>query len=131
MVLMIDDDDDALEIYAMLVDKTAQANHFITKNTGRAGLAFLQACNTKEAAGPFPRYILVDLNMPGIDGLEFIEKYEEAFYPQYPETEIFILTSSVRMKDNEEALSYASAKQFITKPLSKEKLLSLIADSVS
>ena len=130
MVLMIDDDDDALEIYGMLVGKTAQANHFVTKNTGRAGLAFLQACNTKEA-GPFPRYILVDLNMPGIDGLEFIEKYEEAFYPQHPETEIFILTSSVRRKDNEEALSYASAKKFITKPLSKEKLLSLIADSAS
>jgi len=126
---MIDDDDDALEIYGMLVSKTAQADQFITKNTSKEGLAFLQACDTQEA-GSFPRYILVDLNMPGIGGLEFIEKYEETYYRQYPETEIFILTSSMRQKDNEEALSYASAKQFISKPLSKEELLSLISDSI-
>jgi CheY-like chemotaxis protein len=127
---MIDDDDDALEIYSMLVDKTAQADHFVTRNNGMDALEFLQECHTNEEQG-FPLYILLDLNMPGFGGREFIEKYEADYYHEYPDTEIFILTSSVREKDNEEALSYASVSHFISKPLSKEKLLRLIAESTS
>lgn len=127
---MIDDDDDALEIYSMLVDKTAQADHFVTCNNGMDALELLREChiNSKQ---DFPLYILLDLNMPGFGGLEFIEKYEAEFYWDYPDTEIFILTSSVREKDNEDALSYASVSHFISKPLSKEKLIQLISDSAS
>lgn len=127
---MIDDDDDALEIYSMLVDKTAHADHFVTRNDGMDALEFLQECHHNKALG-FPLYILLDLNMPGFGGIDFIEKYEAEFHQAYPDTEIFILTSSVREKDNEEALSYTSVSHFISKPLSKDKLLSLIADSAS
>jgi len=127
---MIDDDDDALEIYSMLVDKTAHSDHFVTRNDGLDALEFLQECHHSKKLG-FPLYILLDLNMPGFGGIDFIEKYEAEFQQAYPDTEIFILTSSVREKDNEEALSYTSVSHFISKPLSKDKLLSLIADSAS
>jgi len=127
MVLMIDDDDDALEIYRMLIEKTAYAEHFVTQNNGTDALNFL-----KERAAQnqqFPRYILLDLNMPGLGGIEFIEAYEQHYFQKYPDSEIIILTSSVREKDNEEAISYPSVSHFVSKPLSKDKLISLIEDS--
>ena len=129
MVLMVDDDDDALEIYGMLVDQTDFAKHFITRNDGLKALDFLEACHQSEEEN-FPEYILLDLNMPGFGGIEFIEKFEESYYSDYPDTEILILTSSVREKDNEKVLSYDSVSHFISKPLSKEKLIKLISESV-
>ncbi|MFP4095135.1 MAG: response regulator [Cyclobacteriaceae bacterium] len=127
MVLMVDDDDDALEIYTMLVQKTEHARHFITYNNGLDALDYLK--NTREDGHSFPSYILLDLNMPGLGGVDFIEEYEKLFLEDHPETEIFILTSSVREKDNEEALSYTSVSRFINKPLSRENLIKLIAKS--
>lgn len=128
MVLMVDDDKDALEIYRMLIGQTAFSDHFITKNSGIEALNFLQDCHAGEE-DRFPGYILLDLNMPGFGGVEFIEEYEATYYSMYPGTKIFILTSSVREKDNETVLSYDSVSYIITKPLSKQQLISLISES--
>lgn len=127
MVIMIDDDSDALEIYQMLIEKTGCADHFRTFNSGLNAFKFLDACIEQKVS--FPKYILLDLNMPDMDGIDFIEKYEAQYASQHKDTEVIVLTSSVREKDNETALSYASVTHFISKPLSKDDLTSLIQRS--
>jgi CheY-like chemotaxis protein len=129
MIFMIDDDDDALEIYAMLIEKSGYADYFITHNSGMDALDALAKIHASDQK--FPRYILLDLNMPGLGGVDFVEKYEELYYQHYPQTEIIILTSSVREKDNEKALSYSSVSHFISKPLPKEKLVEMLSESAS
>jgi len=130
MVLMVDDDDDALEIYSMLVKQTKFADYFTTINDPLKALGFLEKCH-QTITERFPRYILLDLNMPGFSGVEFVEKYEESYLSDHQQTEIIILTSSVREKDNEKVLSFDSVAHFISKPLSKDKLISLIAESAA
>lgn len=124
---MIDDDDDTLEIYQLLIEKTSSNNQFITKNNPYEALQWLK----ERASGPlsFPRYILLDLNMPELNGIEFIEKFEEEIDYQNLDTEIIVLTSSVRERDQREALSYDSVSQFVSKPLTKEKLIEFLASS--
>lgn len=129
MIFMIDDDDDALEIYAMLIEKSGYSDLFVTYNSGLEALNTLQELHAN--GQKFPRYILLDLNMPELGGVDFVEKYEELYYPKYKQTEIVILTSSVREKDNEEALQYDSVSRFISKPLSKEKLIEMLSESAS
>ncbi|MEK6480731.1 response regulator [Catalinimonas sp. 4WD22] len=129
MIFMIDDDDDALEIYAMLIEKSGYSDLFVTYNSGIEALKTLQELHAN--GQKFPRYILLDLNMPEMGGVDFVEKYEELYYPKYKQTEIIILTSSVREKDNEEALQYDSVSRFISKPLSKEKLIGMLSESAS
>lgn len=129
MIFMIDDDDDALEIYSMLIEKSGYADYFITHNNGMDALDALQKIHASTQA--FPSYILLDLNMPGLGGVDFVEKYEELYHQHYPRTEIIILTSSVREKDNEKALSYSSVSHFISKPLSKDKLIEMLSESAS
>lgn len=129
MVFMIDDDDDALEIYSMLIEKSGYADYFVTHNNGIDALDALQEIHAGKQS--FPSYILLDLNMPGLGGVDFVEKYEELYHQYYPQTEIIILTSSVREKDNEKALSYSSVSHFISKPLSKDKLIKMLSESAS
>lgn len=128
MVIMIDDDDDALEIYQLLIEKTECADHFRTFNSCRNAFQFLDTCINDQVT--FPKYILLDLNMPDLGGIDFIKKYEAQYADQYKDTKIMIVTSSVREKDNETALSYESVTHFISKPLSKNDLISLIQKSM-
>jgi len=129
MIFMIDDDEDALEIYSMLIEKSGYSDFFITYSSGVDALQALQEIHS--ANKKFPSYILLDLNMPELGGVDFVKEYEQKFYANYPSTEIMILTSSVREKDNEEALQYESVSKFISKPLSKEKLIQLLTESAS
>lgn len=126
--MMIDDDGDALEIYRMLVEKTDYAPFFITFASVASALAHLQE-NVAQRQ-PFPKYILLDLNMPGQGGMDFIRSYEEQYGDDGHDTTIMILTSSVRDRDHQEALKYETVTKVISKPLSRQLLIDLLAASV-
>ncbi|MEM8965645.1 MAG: response regulator [Bacteroidota bacterium] len=125
IVLMIDDDNDTLEIYRLLIEKTPHIHQFITKSNPYQALNWLR--EQANSPGTFPRYILLDLNMPELDGMEFLQRFEQQIDYQKLNTEVIVLTSSVRERDQREALQYASVSQFISKPLSKKKLVELLA----
>ena len=126
MVMMIDDDDDALEIYQMLIEHTPWADCFVTHNKA---VVALKALETMDEQVRFPRYILLDLNMPGVGGMEFIRRFEEKFGKAYPHTTIIILTSSVREEDHEKALAHPLVTKIMSKPLSKQLLTDIITAS--
>ncbi|MDX1904325.1 MAG: response regulator [Thermonemataceae bacterium] len=74
-----------------------------------------------------PDVIFLDINMPGMDGWEFLEKYLQM--PQ-GKAHIFMLSSSINQGDFEKAKRYPRVLDYIVKPFSKEKLqqsLELIA----
>ena len=129
MILMIDDDEDTLEIYQLLIEKTPYSDQFVTYNNAVEALNWLK----QQASGQqvFPKYILLDLNMPELNGIEFVRQFEQEVNYKELDTEIFILTSSVREKDQQEALSYSSVSKFVSKPLSKDQLVGFLASSVS
>ena len=126
--MMIDDDGDALEIYRLLVEKTDYAPSFMTFSSAATALSYLN--ERAEQQQSFPKYILLDLNMPGQGGLDFIRSYEEEHGDDTMDTTIMILTSSVRDSDHQEALKYQSVTKVISKPLSRQLLIDLLAASV-
>lgn len=126
MVMMIDDDDDALEIYKMLIEHTPWASCFVTYNS--AALA-LETLTRMDQQTRFPQYILLDLNMPGVGGIEFIQRFKEKFSEAYPNTTIIILTSSVKEEDHEKALAHPLVAKIMSKPLSKQLLIDIITAS--
>lgn len=59
--------------------------------------------------------ILLDINMPAMNGWEFLRKMEDL-----PEKEIFhviLITSSVEQKDKEKARRYSTVRDFLEKPI--------------
>lgn len=67
-----------------------------------------------------PDLILLDLNMPIMDGFEFLE--EKSRQKICPEAKIIILTSSTLMADRKKAEKFPSVKAFMEKPLDNEKI---------
>lgn len=80
------------------------------------GLVFLSAVlNDPEK---HPDVILLDLNMPVMDGWDFLEEYEaKGFVESFPKTQIFILTSSNNPGDLARAMAIPFLSDIFLKPM--------------
>src|SRR3954463_9526817 len=104
-VMLIDDSD----LDNFINEKTLEANHFAKKifvhTSGKSALEFL--ANMRRLAtdmpGVFPSVIFIDLNMPLMDGFQFIEQFNKTILPEQPGVRLAVLTSSVYKEDREKA----------------------------
>lgn len=126
--LMVIDDD---EIIWVLIKDMLQDLDLVGKlstfSDGDAALAYLQ--NLSDTPPPL---IVLDLNLPFMNGFEFLAAYADTLYPRFPDTKIYILTTSVRENDRQQTLKYPFVRNFLTKPLKIEQLKAILnPDSAS
>jgi len=67
-----------------------------------------------------PDLILLDLNMPLMDGWEFLDAFSTLALAQ--RIRVFILTSSIQPEDAEKATHYKEVKGYFSKPLGKDNV---------
>lgn len=72
-----------------------------------------------------PNVILLDINMPMMDGWEFLEALER-LNPNFAKMNIHVVSSSIAVQDMEKARSNTHIIDYITKPIQSEILKSLI-----
>ena len=121
-LLVIDDDDINIFIIKKIVEKTGFDIEMVARNNGQQAIDYLN--ETVAQNKPLPRLVLIDINMPVMNGWEFIEAYETLGIDQ--KVDMYILSSSVYENDIEKTKSYKAVKGFISKPLSMERLTELI-----
>jgi len=68
--------------------------------------------------------ILLDINMPVMNGWDFLNFYMEKFH--YRKDKIVALSSSIEFQDRQKALSYDIVQAFLEKPLTIEKMKSIL-----
>jgi len=95
---------------------------------------YTNACNAlKELEEKFqndknnlPQIVFLDINMPGKNGWDFLDEFERMCEDIKKNCKVFMLTSSIDPNDVKKSQSYETVKDFIIKPLTKEKLRKLI-----
>ncbi|MEX2591235.1 MAG: response regulator [Anditalea sp.] len=115
-VIFIDDDEDLNFMQELMCTRSKIIDNFFIASSALQTLDYLQ--ETKIT----PDIIFVDINMPIMSGFGFIEEYERKFSSQFPETRLYVVSSSVRENDRVRALEYGTVKGFVVKPLTSEKL---------
>ncbi|MEC5143722.1 response regulator [Chitinophaga sp. 212800010-3] len=117
-IFIVDDDPIHQQIAKIMIERQAISSHIRVFSDAQDVLDFIREhAGDKEA---LPDLILLDLNMPVMDGWEFLEEYA-SFHNQLPKSiRIFVLTSSIDEKDKERVGHYKFVTGYLTKPLSKE-----------
>lgn len=84
---------------------------------GKAAVDFLLQSKDKDNR---PELILLDINMPIMDGWEFLEKFSDLPYTE--NISIVMLSSSINPEDIQKAQSNKLVKGFLSKPIDNQKL---------
>lgn len=122
--MLLDDN----ELDNFINQKIIEANHFSEKvyvNTGsKSALEFLNNLSLLSSASNaiFPEVIFIDINMPLIDGFQFIENLKKNLPKKISTLKLVILTSSVNPKDREKANDLSKEIIFLNKPLTENVL---------
>jgi CheY-like chemotaxis protein len=127
-VLLIDDDSTSLYLSELMIKRNHFSSHTHSITDCTLAIDFIEE-HCSDAIPPTeidcPDLIFLDINMPGMNGFDFLEtlrasnKYAEAKF------KVFMLTSSDNNKDIEKA-NTLGVDGYINKPLTASKLLSIV-----
>lgn len=126
-VLCVDDDPIALLLSKLVITKAGFADEIITLANGQEAVDYLEneLAGQEDAKGP-KLLILLDLNMPVMDGWEFLQQFNDRLQQSYPDTRIILLSSSVDPNDIRKAKDFSMVLDFFPKPLTKEMLTTIM-----
>ena len=123
LTYIIDDDNIFVFVLKKILEKNENFDQVLDFKNGEEVLDILSDKNNA-----FPNVILLDINMPVIDGWQFLEQIEKL--PNKEKLNVFIMSSSIDANDIEKSKSFSTVKDFISKPINNEKLNKLI-ESIS
>jgi CheY-like chemotaxis protein len=115
-VYIIDDDPIVLAIGKKLIDRHQDYDQVSTATNGEEALQVLKGIVNQN----LPSFILLDLNMPIMDGWEFLDNVQNIDHLK--DIPIFIFTSSINPVDKQRSLNYANVRGYISKPLTMSVL---------
>jgi CheY-like chemotaxis protein len=121
-ILLVDDDEINTFISKRLLEKSGVADKIEVVSDGQQALNLLIA--NQEQRNMQPDLILLDINMPVMDGFTFLREVMKRFPEDSWNKKILMLSTSNNPKDKEEAARYPIIG-YLTKPLSVGKLLSI------
>ncbi len=106
----------------------------IIKNTGKCEsvVSFLQAkealefISSNSLSSLYPIIVLVDIQMPVMNGFEFVEAFEKLPISITKNYNIYVISSSINDNDLVKVPKYSSVKQFLNKPLTSNNLSALL-----
>ena len=121
-------DDDPIVVFGLkkMMKLVKFCENFLVYSNGQEALNALSAIF--KSGGEIPNLILLDLNMPVMDGWEFLEEFTK-FNPPSKIT-IYILTSSIDPRDQQRAMRFNNVSNYVVKPVTLEQLES-IRDSIA
>jgi CheY-like chemotaxis protein len=117
---MIDDNEIDNLIHGRVLDAVNFASKRIVKNSAIDALEYLK--KNLENAEAFPDLILLDINMPEMNGFGFLDEFEQLPAHAIANTSVVLLTSSLSLSDLERSHKYKSVKKYVNKPLRADEL---------
>lgn len=121
---LVDDDD----IFQLITQRVIQQTNLVDSikifSSGLDAMIFLKS--VAQNAAQLPEIILLDLNMPVMDGWEFLEEFTLLKPRLEKKITIYVVSSSIAPSDIERAEAINEVTDYIIKPITTEKLLDML-----
>ena len=123
-VVFVDGDKELVDSYYSILDRKNLAGYFIHFENPQKCIEYLKNIKVRDE---IPKYILLDLYMPIMDGFQFLKKFDRMSDLKNA-MEIYVCTSSRKREDREKAMSYPFVSAYHEKPLPSDFIELLITD---
>ena len=120
LVLLIDDDRITNFYNTRIIEKHASYRDVTAVKGGEAALAYLEECHRN--ALPKPNLIFLDLNMPGMNGWEFLDAFENMDPSITHGIKVILLSTSSDPEEVKRSMIFYHVNDYINKPLSEQML---------
>ena len=120
-VMLVDDDSTNNFLNELLLKSLSVTERILIAENGTQALDMIE-----QTAGPGePALILLDVNMPGLNGIQFLEAYRKLPQAQRSATVIIMLTTTMDARDLAR-LDELNIAGLVSKPLTQEKVDSIL-----
>ncbi len=128
-ILCVDDDAITLMLCKKVIAKAELSSEIDTSNNGEEALKYFENLKKEKEANNIisePQLIFLDLNMPIMNGWEFLDIFSKSdYYTIFPEVKVIVLSSTIDPRDIEKAKQYPMVLNFLSKPITIEMLKSI------
>ena len=125
-IILVDDDEPTNVIHKIVIQETDCCEEIIVCEDGASALKTLQERYTSNLA--LPNLVFLDINMPGMNGWQFIDKYEELDPKLREEIIVVMLSTSENPDDLRKANELVTVSSFYNKPLTEELIFSILKE---
>lgn len=128
-ILLVDDDEATNHYHKIIIKDLGITNHIQVCYDGGEALEYLTNSGEYESDSktyPQPELIFLDINMPGLNGFDFLEEYKLLPPEQKGNRIIFMLTTSLNDDDRIRAEAYSDVAGFHNKPLEGDSVKEIL-----
>jgi CheY-like chemotaxis protein len=132
-ILCVDDDPITLMLCRKVIERVEFAKEIDTVNNGEEAIKYFDTLFEEKINNPsvvYPKLVLLDLNMPVMDGWDFLESFNKKDYQNiFNSTRFIVVSSSIDPYDINKAKTYPVIG-FLSKPVTKEMLENLKSEFI-
>lgn len=122
-VFLVDDNEVDLFVQKRFIEMKQFAGNIVTFSSPAKALEAIT-----DNPNHLPGILFLDLNMPILNGFEFLERIRESSQDVFNRLRVVMLTSSNSQMDRERAYTFSNVVQFIAKPLTTQGLDDLLSN---
>lgn len=125
-IMLVDDSEADNYFHKLVIEESGLAVEVEDCIEAEKALADLQRAKAGER--PMPDLILLDINMPRVDGWQFLDGYADLIPPEARVPVVVMLSTSANPQDRERADGIPHVRGYVSKPLTAEEITQIVND---
>ncbi|RED46589.1 response regulator receiver domain-containing protein [Winogradskyella eximia] len=117
LACIIDDDNIYVKLVRKIIETRKLCDHLLIFKDGKEGIDYFETLLQNFDKDNIPEVILLDLNMPVMDGWEFLERFTKIKNKFNNQITLYVVSSSINSTDIDKAKSLSSVENYLIKPV--------------